>query len=361
MRSYRSAVFFLGYLILRRFIPLFAGKPGSMRTLEIENAVLRHQLHVVGRTTKPKLRRFDRMLMAAVSRVVARERWRGAFLVTPQTLIRWHRELVKRRWTYPHRRPGRPAIDPELRDLVLRLERENPRWGCVRIQGELRKLGIHLGASTIRRILRRAGLGPAPRRIGPTWAEFLRAQASGMLATDLFTVESLRLRTFYVLFFIELSTRRVHLAGVTDRPSAAWMTQRARNLVIEDRLSTARWVVHDRDTKFSGGFDVVFATEGIEVIRTPIRAPKANAYAERFVGTVRRECLDWMIVWGRRHLERVLRHYVDHYNAERPHRSLALDTPNPSRTTASPGSSVGDIRRRSVLSGLVNEYYARAA
>jgi hypothetical protein len=354
-------VLFLGYLILRPILRLFASKPGSMRTLEIENAVLRHQLQVVSRSTKPKLRWFDRVFMAAVSRVIPRERWRGAFLVTPQTLIRWHRELVKRRWTYSHRRPGRPAIDSELHALVLRLGRENPRWGCVRIQGELRKLGIHVGASTVRRILRRAGLGPAPRCIGPTWAEFLRAQASGMLATDFFTVESVRLRTFYVLFFIELKSRRVHLAGVTDRPNGLWSTQQARNLFVAERLGEARFVIRDHDAKFSGGFDAVLRAGGVHVIQTPIRAPKANAFAERFVGTVRRECLDWMIVWGRRHLEQVLRRYVDHYNAERPHRSLALERPDQPQTTTPVASSPDQIGRRSVLSGLIHEYYVRAA
>jgi transposase InsO family protein len=231
----------------------------------------------------------------------------------------------------------------------------------VRIQGELRKLGIRLGASTIRRVLRGAGLGPAPRRIDPTWAEFLRAQATGMLATDFFTVESVRLRTFYVLFFIELKSRRVHLAGVTDRPNGSWTTQQARNLVVEDRCHDKRFIVHDRDSKFSSAFDAVLRSEGIRVLKTPIRSPRANAYAERFVGTVRRECLDWMIVWSRRHLEHVLRRYVDHYNSERPHRSLALQTPDPPRTTAKIVASAREIGRRRVLSGLIHEYYDRAA
>jgi transposase InsO family protein len=164
-----------------------------------------------------------------------------------------------------------------------------------------------------------------------------------------------------VLFFIELRTRRVHLAGVTDRPNAPWMVQQARNLALEDRLSDTRFLVHDRDTKFSGGFDRVFCTEEIRIMRTPIRAPRANAYAERFVGTIRRECLNWMIVWGRRHLEHVLRRYIDHYNAERPHRSLALMTPDPREPVTPTDANDREVRRRSVLSGLINEYYVDVA
>ncbi len=195
-------MFFVAYLIFRPLVRLVARKPRSMRALEIENAVLRHQLAVLRRTHKPRLRRFDRVILAAISGVVPRNRWRGAFMVSPQTLLRWHREFVRRRWTYPHRRPGRPSVDPELRALVMRMARENPRWGCPRIKGELKKLGIFIGTTTIRRILRRAGLGPAPRRDGPTWTEFLKAQAAGLLACDFFVVETMRLRTLYVLFVI---------------------------------------------------------------------------------------------------------------------------------------------------------------
>jgi transposase InsO family protein len=287
-----------------------------------------------------------------------RHRW-CSFFVTPQTLLRWHRELVRRKWTFPHRTRGRPSIDPELQELIIRLARENARWGCVRIQGELRKLGIEVGASTIRRILRRAGLPPASRR-GPTWSEFLRAQAQGIVACDFFTVDSLFLRTFYVLFFIEIGSRRVHLAGVTDRPGSSWVAQQARNLAVANELEDKRFVVHDRDTKFTGSADEVFRTEGLHVIRTPVRAPNANAFAERWVRTVREDCLDHLIITGPRHLEQVLRQYVGHYNAARPHRSLDLSSPVPPRR--SPGrADVGTIRRRSVLSGLIHEYYGQAA
>jgi hypothetical protein len=195
--------------------------------------VLRHQLAVLHRRVEhPRFSRIDRVLMTASSRVVPRERW-SSFPVTPKTLLRWHRELVRRKWTYRRRRPpGRPSIDSDLRDLVIRLGRENPSWGCMRIRGELRNLGIRIGAITIRSILRRAGLGPAPRGDGPTWAEFLRAQADGMWACDFFTVETAWLRTLYVLFFIELGSRRVHLAGVTVNPESAWVTQQGRNLAV---------------------------------------------------------------------------------------------------------------------------------
>src|SRR5262249_15298778 len=195
-------------------------------------AVLRHQLSVLRRSVKrPELRRRDRVVLAAASGLLPRRRW-SVFVVSPQTLLRWQRELVRRKWTDRLRPGGPPPLDNRRRELVLRLARENPRWGCVRIQGELRKLGVRVGATTIRTLLRRHGLGPAPRRTGPSWAEFLRAQADGILACDFFTVETVWLRTLYVLFWIEHGSRRVHLAGVTANPDCAWVTQQARNLAI---------------------------------------------------------------------------------------------------------------------------------
>lgn len=351
---------FFVHFAVRRLLRILAGS-SSVAALEVENAVLRHQLAVLGRTVKrPRLRRRDRVLLAAASTLLPRYRW-SVLLVRPQTLLRWHRELVRKKWAYRRRhRPGRPRIDPEVRELVLRLARENPRWGCVRIQGELRKLGIRAGATTIRTILRRCGLGPAPRRDGPSWSEFLRAQAQGMLACDFFTVETAWLRTLYVLFFIELGSRRVQLAGVSANPDSAWVTQRARNLAIEDRLESVRFLLHDRDAKFSGPFDEVVRSEGVSVIKTPIRSPKANAVAERWVRTVRDECLDHVLVFGPRHLEQVLRGYVAHYNAERPHRSLDLAAPaGAHQTRGSPPRA--EIGRRDVLGGLIHEYYAAAA
>jgi putative transposase len=274
-------------------------------------------------------------------------------MVTPQTLLRSHRQLVRRKWTYPQRSPGRPPLDPEVTDLVVRLGRENPRWG-VRIQGELRKLGIRVGASTIRRILRRAGLGPAPRRTGPTWSEFLRAQGRGALACDFFTVEAVSLKTLYVLFFIELSTRRVLVAGTTSRPDSAWITQQARNLSITQELKDTHLLLRDRDAKFSGSFDEVLRTEGLSVVKTPVRAPKANAFAERWVGAVRRECLDHVLIFGRSHLQRVLDAYAEHYNRARPHRSIDLRPPDPAPSVEGVASS--RVRRRDILGGLIHEY-----
>ncbi len=280
------------------------------------------------------------MLLAAVSTLLPRERW-SVFVVSPQTLLRWHRELVARKWTNRRRLPGRPPLDPGLRELVLRLARENPRWGCVRIQGDLRKLGIRVGATTIRSILRGSGLGPAPRRQGTSWREFLRAQAQGIVACDFFTVETAWLRTLYVLFFVEHGSRRVHLAGVTANPDGAWMCQQARNLVIEERLENVRYRLHDRDAKFSGPFDALIRSEGVRVIKTPVRAPRANAIAERWVRTVRNDCLDHVLVFGRRQLEQILRSYVAHFNAERPHRSLELAAPagSPARVARRPRTS----------------------
>jgi putative transposase len=346
------------YFVLVRLIGAITGR-GRVSQLQLENALLRHQVSILRRTVRrPDLKDRDRTLLAAASRALSRERW-TSFMVTPQTLHRWHRELVRRKWTYRPRGPGRPPLDPRTVELIARLARENPRWGCVRIRGELRKLGIRVGATTIRRILRRSGLGPAPRRIGPTWSEFLRAQGRGVLACDFFTVETVFLKTLYVLFFIELSTRRVHVAGPTARPDSGWVTQHARNLAMTGRLENSNMLVRDRDAKFSGPFDEVFRTEGIALVRTPVRSPKANAVAERWVGTVRRECLDHVLIFGRRHLQQVLNAYVDHYNRARPHRALAL-VPADHRSGHEP-SIESAIRRRDILGGLIHEYETIAA
>jgi putative transposase len=350
--------FFLVHLLFRRFARVVAGGSAGA-ALEVENAVLRHQLSVLRRSVKrPELRRRDRVVLAATSGLLPRERW-SAFMVSPQTLLRWRRELVQRKWTYRRRRVGRPPLDPELRELVLRLARENSRWGCVRIQGELRKLGIRVGATTIRTLLRQHGLGPAPRRNGPSWAEFLGAQADGLLACDFFTVETVWLRTLYVFFWIEHGSRRVHLAGVTANPDGAWVTQQARNLAVDERLENVRFLIHDRDAKFCRPFDAIVRSEGVRVIETPFRAPRANAVAERWVRTVRNECLDHLLIFGRRHLEQVLRSYLTHYNGERPHRSLKLAAPN--GTLVETRGSPVEVSRRDVLGGVIHEYFPVAA
>ncbi len=262
---------FLRWLTIRLLTRLLVLPNADDGTKDLEILVLRHQLRVLRRKTgRPRFTSLDRIVLAATSRLLPPDRW-ASFLVTPQTLLRWHRELVRRKWTYPKgRRSGRPPIDPEVAALILRMARENPRWGCVRICGELRKLGIRVGATTIRTLLRRHGLGPAPRRCGPTWAQFLKAQAEGIVATDFFTVETIWLKTLYVLFFIHLSTRQVMVAGVTATPDSAWVTQQARNLAIglEQQELSIRFPVRDHDAKFTRGFDEVFGSEGAEVIRT---------------------------------------------------------------------------------------------
>src|SRR5512132_3115684 len=202
----------------------------SVDVKDIELLVLRHQLEVLRRRVeRPKLRASDRALLAAAARLLPPARRQG-LLVTPHTLVRWHRELVRRRWTDPPARPGRPPTNARTRKLVVRLARENPRWGYQRIAGELNKLGLSVSPSTVRRLLARAGLGPAPRRSGPSWRAFLRAQAASVVACDFFTVESVFLRRYYALFFIAHGSRRVWLAGCTANPTGAWVTQQARNL-----------------------------------------------------------------------------------------------------------------------------------
>ena len=259
----------------------------------------------------------------------------------------------------PHYVTERPPLDQELQQLIVRLGGENPRWGYQRIKGELQRLGIRVSATAIRTTLRRHGLDPAPRRASTTWRAFLRQQAAGIVACDFLTVDTVWLRRLYVLFFIELDTRRVHLAGVTSNPDGAWVAQQARNLFLAtaEEGQRVRFVLRDRDTKFCRGFDDVFRAEGAEVLVTPVQAPDANAYAERWIRTVRAECLDWLLIVGRGHLEQVLRMYVEHYNRHRPHRALGLEPPTPSTGLTPVGEARrARVRRRDLLGGLLHEY-----
>jgi len=259
--------------------------------------------------------------------------------------------------------PGRPALDGHLVALITRLARENPRWGHRRIVGELAKLGVSASGTSVCSVLKAHGIEPAPRRSGPSWKAFIRQQAHSMIACDFLTVETVSLRRIYVLFFIELRTRRMHLAGCTSNPDGAWVTQQPRNLVMEldDHHSTVRFLLHDRDTKFTASFDEIFRTQGVRVIATPIRAPNTNAYAERWVSTVRQVCLDWLLIFSERQLRRTLDTYVDHYNRQRPHRALGLAPPDPpGELIAFPHGTPVHVRRRDRLGGLVHEY-ARAA
>ena len=296
------AIVYLGfYRVLKLLVPSSA-EPAVEDKVEI--VVLRHQLKVLRRQVKakPRYRTADRAFLAALSRVLPRARWK-AFLVKPETLLRWHREASRRRWRRwrARRRGGRPPLPEETVELIIRLGRENRSWGSVRVQGELAKLGIRVGATTVRRILRRAGLGPAPRR-GQCWAEFLRSRAAGVLAVDFFVVDTVWLTPLYVLFAIELKSRVVHVLGVTRHPDGAWATQVARNFVadLEDKGRSFGFLVRDRDSKFTATFDAVFASADARVIKCPVRAPRANAFAERWVGTVRRECTDYLLVLRRR-------------------------------------------------------------
>jgi putative transposase len=308
---------------------------------------------------RPRYTPADRMVLAALAKLLPRERW-AVFLVTPATLLRWHRELIARRWTYPSAGRDRRGLDEEIVALVVRLARENPRWGYLRIVGECRNLGVRVSATSVRRILRRHGLGPAPRRGGPTWTQFLRTQAGGLLATDFFTVETVGLTRLYVLFVVEVQRRKVHMLGITAYPTEEWVVQQARNLLmdLDEQAHRLRYLIRDRDAKFSAAFDAVFTAAGIEVRRIPPRAPRANAYAERWVRTVRAECLDWTLIWNQRQLHAVLTEYLRHYNAVRPHRSLDLQPPGPAArlTLVEPGVGESSVQRVDVLGGLIHEY-----
>jgi putative transposase len=348
----------LAFVIVRRVLGL-VGLGSAPDAKDVEIAVLRHQLMVVRRqVARPRYTPQDRLVLAMLARLLPRDRWR-VFLVTPSTLLRWHREWVVRRWTYPATERRRYALADEVVELVVRMAGENPRWGYVRIVGECRKLGVRVSATSVRRILRRHRLGPAPRRSGPGWTAFLRAQASGMLACDFFTVETVGLTRLYVLFIVELDRRRVHLAGVTAHPTGEWVAQAARNLLmkLDDQVDRFRFLIRDRDSKFTATFDAVFAAAGVEPVRIPPRAPKANAYAERWVRTVRAECLDWTLIWNRRHLERVLDRYLEHYNTGRPHRGINLEVPVPAPVTTVTALPTGDgVECVDVLGGLIHEY-----
>jgi putative transposase len=372
-RRARGQLWAFVYLAVRRMFDLFFLSLRSEQSKEIELLALRHEVEVLRRQVgRCAYEPADRALLAALSRFLPRSSW-ATFGVTPTTLLSWHRRLVARRWTYPHRPPGRPPVDDQTTALVVRLARENPRWGYRRIQGELGKLGVHLAASTIAKIMKDHSLGPAPRRSGPTWREFLRAQASGVVAMDFFHVDTVLFKRLYVLFFIELGRRRVWITGVTAHPNAGWVTQQARNVTADltDSDITTRFLVRDRDTKYVESFDNVLKAEGAEILQTPYRTPNANAFAERFVRTVRSECLDHLLVVNEAHLERILRSYACHYNRHRPHQGMAQEVPAPERT-ATPEVSPTDsrhrhlrrprrqIRRRDRLGGLIHEYQLAA-
>src|SRR5713101_8275612 len=333
-------------------------KDAELLVLRHENAVLRRQF---GRV---RYQPGDRLWLAALSRLIPRRQWGEVFAVTPATLLAWHRRLVARKWDYTSRRPpGRPPTAAAIRKLVIRIATDNPAWGHRRVQGELVRLGHHVAASTVWQILHDAGIEPAPRRTGPTWKQFLNAQARGILAADFVHVDTVLLRRIYALIIVEHGTRRAHLAGITAFPDGAWTTQAARNFLMDfgQRAGSARFLIRDRAGQFTDTFDAVFAAAGIRILLSPPQAPRANAICARMIGTLRREVLDRMLIINERHLNQVLTEYLRHYNTARPHRTLGQLAP--CQAGAPPTQmNLADhrIRRKQVLSGLTSEYRVAA-
>jgi transposase InsO family protein len=349
--------FRLLYLIFDRLLGWLLLLSRTPASKDIELLVLRHEVAVLRRANpKPHLDWADRAVFTALIRRLPQV-LRGHRLITPGTILRWHRRLIAKKWTYPNR-SGRPPIDDAIAALIERMASENQTWGYKRIQGELLKLGHRVGASTIRRILKLRRISPAPsRHTDTTWRQFLRTQASTMLAVDFFHVDcAVTLKRIYVFFVLEVGSRYVHILGATSHPTGAWTTQQARNLLMDlaDHAATFRFLVRDRAGQFATSFDAVLADAGIDTVKIPPRCPRANCFAERFVLTARTELTNRMLIFGERHLRTVLAEYGAHYNGRRPHRALELLPPRSDHPTADLGYE--RIRRRSVLGGLINEY-----
>jgi len=347
------------YLAVLRLFGWLALLARSDRVKDAEILILRHQVAVFQRQVKdPRLSWADRAVLAALARLLPGSQLRRLrLIVSPRTLLRWHADLVRRRWAYPRGAPGRPRTAPTVRALVLEMARDNPGWGYRHIHGELVGLGHKLAPSTVWQILKDAGIDPAPRRAGQSWRAFLDAQAKTILAADFFHVDTVLLRRLYVLFFIEHGTRRVHLGGITAHPTGEWVTQQARNLLMNlgDHADDLKFLIRDRDAKFTAAFDAVLAAAGIRIIRTPVRAPRANAIAERWISSARRECLDRMLITSERHLRLVLSEYVEHYDIHRPHRTLCQSPPAGREHPPIMDPNVR-VLRRDRLGGLIREY-----
>jgi putative transposase len=347
------------YLAVQRVFGWLGLLARSDRAKDVEILLLRHQIAVLQRQVKaPRLSWADRAVLVALARLLPRSQLRQMrLIISPRTLLRWHADLVRRQWAYPRRSPGRPRTTASVRALVLEMARDNPGWGYRRIHGELAGLGYKLAPSTVWKILKDVGIDPAPRRAGQAWRAFLEAQAKTILATDFFHVDTVLLRRLYVLFFIEHGTRRVHPAGITAHPTGEWAAQQARNLLMNlgDQADDVKFLIRDRDAKFTAAFDDVFLAAGVRIIKTPVRAPRANAIAERWVGSARRECLNWILIAGERHLRLVLSEYADHYNLHRPHRALQQGPPAGRPQPPNPGTAAR-VLRRDRLGGLIHEY-----
>jgi putative transposase len=335
-------------------------KAAELLVLRHENAVLRRN---IGRV---RYEPADRVCFAALARLLPRRRWTEIFPVTPATLLAWHHRLAAKKYdTSKRRKPGRPPAAASIARLVVRLAKENPLWGYRRIHGELTKLGLAVAPSTVWEILHAAGIDPAPRRAGPTWQQFLTAQAAGILAVDFLHVDTVLLKRLYVLVFIEHGTRRIHIGGVTAHPTGEWTVQQARNLALalDERFADIRFLIRDRGSNFTSSFDAVFEASGTTILHTAVQAPRMNAICERLVGTLRRELLDRLLILGERHLRAVLAEYQAHYNTARPHQGIAQRIPG--RLHDMLRITVTDldtqrIRRKPILSGLINEYIRAA-
>jgi transposase len=332
----------------------------TWKTAEI--LILRHQLAVLQRRQprRPDLNWADRALIATLLGVIPKARRHGLrLLVTPDTIVRWHRDIVRRRWAARSMRgkAGRPATRRNIRALVLRLARENPDWGYRRIHGELAGLGAKIAASTVWEILKSAGIDPAPRRADPTWPQFLRSQAEAILACDFFTANLLDGTQAYVLAVIEHATRRIRVLGVTLHPTGAWTAQQARNLIMDlgEQAHRVKFMIRDRGSNYTAAFDAVLADAGIRTVLCNVRTPRMNAIAERWIGGCRRELLDRTLIWNENHLRRILREYENHHNQHRPHRSL--DSAAPLKPLPEPVDLAQHrVRRHPRVGGMINEY-----